>query len=57
MEKLQEEINGCLASIRKVRADNIKFVNLLKTKDKTKFYNIIRDLNDFEDILIIDYLK
>ena len=57
MEKLQEAINGCLANIRKVRADNIKFVNLLKIKDKTKFYNIITDLNDFEDILIINYLK
>ena len=57
MENFQKEIGICLRKLRQIRADNIKFVNLLKTKDKTKFYNIIRDLNDFEDILIINYLK
>ncbi len=57
MEKFQKDINTCLRKIREVRAGNIKAVNKLDPDDKIRFYNIIRTLNDFEDILIINYLK
>lgn len=57
MEKLQQQINKCLYELRKVRANNIKAINCLPLEEKTKLYQILKDLNDFDDILIINHLK
>ena len=55
MRKFKKQINKCLADLKKCRLDNIKDVNNLMANDKKMFYQIIADLNHFEDKLIIEY--
>jgi hypothetical protein len=55
MRKFQKQINKCLADLKKCRLDNIKDVDNLTANDKKIFYQIIADLNHFEDKLIIEY--
>jgi len=57
MEKFQQSIGNCLAKLRQSRVNNSKAIDKLLLADKNKLYDIIKDLNDFEDILIINYLS
>jgi len=54
MNRLQNKIKKLRAGLQKLRG--YLFLQSLPKKEREKFYNALKELGEFEDLLIIKYI-